>query len=311
MNKEEALQNIVSLAHDHALSIADISKAITDSSPTTASGTVDRSSSIVKVLSYFGGILIFSGLAAFISLQWDSFTPPARVIVTLGSGFAFYITAVVYSFSLKTVNISKVLFCIAAVVEPAGLGVLLNEYFPPSNDIYNAQLFISGVMLLQFGLTFLSRKFPVILFFALIYLGWFLEVFLEKLKFEGDYINLIIGITYLVICSFHQHKKICLSILPIWFTIGSAFLFYAGFEILDGSILFLLLLGWILYLSTVIESNALLLSTTVATLSYIGYYTNKYFIDSLGWPIALVIMGIICIFGSILAVRFSQKYIKK
>jgi len=45
-------------------------------------------------------------------------------------------------------------------------------------------------------------------------------------------------------------------------------------------------------------------------LIYIGYYTAEHFANTVGWPIALVIIGIALIGLSALAVRLNNQYIK-
>jgi len=53
-----------------------------------------------------------------------------------------------------------------------------------------------------------------------------------------------------------------------------------------------------------------LLVGTLAMLIYIGYYTAEHFANTVGWPIALVIIGIALIGLSALAVRLNNQYIK-
>ncbi len=58
-----------------------------------------------------------------------------------------------------------------------------------------------------------------------------------------------------------------------------------------------------LYASLKLQSRALLLSSILALLSFIGYYTAEYFADVVGWPIALMMMG-----GILIALcRFALK----
>jgi len=66
----------------------------------------------------------------------------------------------------------------------------------------------------------------------------------------------------------------------------------------------------LIFLSTYVRSRTLLLVGTLSMLAYIGYYTAKHFANTLGWPIALVIIGIALIGMSALAVRINNKYIK-
>lgn len=47
-----------------------------------------------------------------------------------------------------------------------------------------------------------------------------------------------------------------------------------------------------LYACVVLQSRALLFTTVIAMLGFIGFYTAKHFANSLGWPVTLVLMGV-------------------
>jgi len=65
-----------------------------------------------------------------------------------------------------------------------------------------------------------------------------------------------------------------------------------------------------IFLSTYVRSRTLLLVGTLAMLIYIGYYTAEHFANTVGWPIALVIIGIALIGLSAFAIRLNNQYIK-
>jgi hypothetical protein len=62
-----------------------------------------------------------------------------------------------------------------------------------------------------------------------------------------------------------------------------------------------------LYACVVLQSRALLLTTVIAMLSFIGYYTAQHFVDSLGWPVTLVLMGVAFIGVSTLAIKVKRQ----
>ena len=66
-----------------------------------------------------------------------------------------------------------------------------------------------------------------------------------------------------------------------------------------------------IFLSTYVRSRTLLLTSTLSMLCYIGYYTAEHFANTVGWPIALVIIGTALIGLSSLAVKLNNKYIKQ
>ena len=63
------------------------------------------------------------------------------------------------------------------------------------------------------------------------------------------------------------------------------------------------------FLSTWVRSRTLLFVSTVAILAYISYFTNEHFQDSLGWPLVLILLGLIFIALSTIAMRISRRYI--
>ena len=62
-----------------------------------------------------------------------------------------------------------------------------------------------------------------------------------------------------------------------------------------------------LYACVRLQSRALLLTTVLAMLGFIGYFTAEHFVDSLGWPISLVLMGVAFIGVGTLAMRIKRQ----
>ena len=63
----------------------------------------------------------------------------------------------------------------------------------------------------------------------------------------------------------------------------------------------------VVFLSTWIKSRSLFLVGTVGILAYVGYYTAEHFTDVVGWPIALILFGLILIGLSAVAFRINRK----
>jgi hypothetical protein len=49
---------------------------------------------------------------------------------------------------------------------------------------------------------------------------------------------------------------------------------------------------------------------TLAILAYTGYFTSEYFVDSIGWPLALVAFGLVLIGLSAVAFRIDREYLR-
>jgi hypothetical protein len=62
-----------------------------------------------------------------------------------------------------------------------------------------------------------------------------------------------------------------------------------------------------LYVCVVLQSRALLFTTVIAMLGFIGFYTAKHFANSLGWPITLVLMGVAFLGVGTIALRVKRR----
>ena len=65
----------------------------------------------------------------------------------------------------------------------------------------------------------------------------------------------------------------------------------------------------VVFLSTWVKSRTLLFVGTVAILAYVGYYTAEHFSDVVGWPIVLMLFGLLLLGLSAAAFRINRKYI--
>ena len=60
-------------------------------------------------------------------------------------------------------------------------------------------------------------------------------------------------------------------------------------------------------LSTRIQSRTLLLVSTLSLFGFLGYFTDEYFADVAGWPLALIVMGFMLVAVSAYAVKLAQR----
>ena len=91
---------------------------------------------------------------------------------------------------------------------------------------------------------------------------------------------------------------------------GSGLFLSGVFDLVNGTAFELLYFGVVIgliYLCTVLQSRAILFTSICALLSYIAYYSSQYFVDSLGWPLALVLMGFAFFGVAMMAVRVRKR----
>ena len=86
---------------------------------------------------------------------------------------------------------------------------------------------------------------------------------------------------------------------------------YAGlFDLVQNTsveLLYLAVTAAVLYACVVLQSRALLLTTVIAMLSFIGYFSGEHFANSLGWPVTLVLMGIAFLGVGAIAIKVKQR----
>ena len=306
--KEEALQDIVALAKHNHITLEEISHALV---MPAAQANKPSSGVLSKLLGYIGGIFVFAGISVFISMYWDDFGSAARVIVTLGVGLVAFLMGLACLYDSKYEKVATPLFLMSSFLQPMGIMVMLREY-SSGGDVRHGILLMAAYMLIQQGATFWAKGLTVLAFsgilFDMIFFGYLFDIW----DFSEKHIGMIIG-TSLLCVAYALNRSKHSAIAPFWYFVGAFILLWAVFETVQNTPFELLYLGLsalIIFLSTYVRSRTLLLVGTLSMLIYIGYYTAKHFANTVGWPIALVVIGIALIGMSALAIKLNNKYIK-
>lgn len=304
-SKQDALKNIVSLATEHQLTIKDIQKAF-DDDVKLKTGT--QSSIMQRLFSYLGGIFIFAGIGVFTHMYWGDMNTAARLLITLGAGFVAYLLALNFLKEKRFAQAVTPLFLIAAFLEPTGLFVLLDE-FSTGKNVHHGLLFVSGVMLIQQGGSFLALNRTVLAFTSLFFLSMFNTTILDMLELDGDLISLVIGISILITAyrlSLSKHH----ALSPFAYFAGSICALCGAFELIENSSIEILYLGitsGFIYLSTAVHSRTLLFISCIAMLWYIGDFSAEHFANSIGWPLTLIVFGFIMLGIGSFAFKLSKQ----
>lgn len=92
--------------------------------------------------------------------------------------------------------------------------------------------------------------------------------------------------------------------------IGSIMAYSSLFDFVHDTpveLIYLAVTASVLYACVVLQSRALLFTTVIAMLGFIGYYTAKHFANSLGWPVTLVLMGVAFLGVGTIALKVRRK----
>ncbi|MEH6625829.1 MAG: hypothetical protein V7739_05255 [Motiliproteus sp.] len=93
------------------------------------------------------------------------------------------------------------------------------------------------------------------------------------------------------------------------YLVGSIMAYTGLFDLMNKTsfeLLYFAVTASMLYACVVLKSRALLFTTVIAMLSYIGYFSAQHFVDSLGWPVTLILMGVAFFGVSTLAIRVKR-----
>ena len=304
-SRAEALRKIVEIAARHQLNADEI---ISELNKAPLPDQAQRSTGILaKILAYLGGVFVLAGIAIFIGMQWDHFSSPVRVLVTLGTGFAVFLFALATMTDSRFSRVTTPMLLIAALLQPTGIVVMLNEY-SRGGDPEHGLLFMCVVMFVQQFFTFLAKKRTVLLFTSLFFGAAGFGTLCEILDIDYEIVALALGIG-LTSTSYAIDKTVHRAIAPLWYFIGSVFFLYGAFDVLEGSVIEVLYFGvaaGFMYLATVVRSRTLLFSSVAALMGFTGYF----FRDSLANAFGLIIMGFLLIGLSALAMSLNRKYIQ-
>jgi len=305
--RQQALQQIKAIAGKNNLTATDIRKALRISLEDKAEkGTIEAA----EVLSYLGGIFVFAGIGVYTTMFWQDLSSFMRIALTFGSGLSCYCLALGLSRNFKYNKATQAFYLISAILQPIGLYVFLNEIFENSGNLHFALLFVSGTMLSQQLMTFWDKRLNLILFMVF----WFGMIFtftlFDYMGIKFDYILMSLGAS--LFCITHSLNETPYTPLTgFWYFLASVSFLGGAYNWLNETpfdVLFLGLCVFIIYLSTLAKSKSVLFVSTIGLLGYIGHYTMLHFVNSIGWPVSLIIIGASFLALSGFAIRIKEKY---
>lgn len=99
--------------------------------------------------------------------------------------------------------------------------------------------------------------------------------------------------------------------IGFWYFMATVSFLWGAYDWLYNTrfeVLFLGLCVLTIYLSTITKSKAILFTSTIGLLAYIGRYTMLHFVSSIGWPVSLILIGASFILLSGFALKIKRKY---
>jgi hypothetical protein len=234
------------------------------------------------------------------------------VLLTLGPGFCAFVLALVCTTREAFAGAALPLFLIAALVQPTGILVMMNEFSRGGDPAYGV-LFMNMVMVTQQGCAFWAKRLTVLAFTTIIFATGFVVVALDLLHVDRDLMGIVLGVSLGCIAwslDRSPHRPLA---GPVYFVAALLFL-AAWYHVLRHTAIEVLFVGLscvVVFLSIVARSRSLLAVGTLALIAYIGYFIAEHFANNLNAPIFLMFAGFLLIAIGAAAVRINNKYIRQ
>ncbi len=334
MNKEEVLKSVKELADKNMISKKELNEVFS---------SVDQNkkkNSIIEVLYYLGGLIVVFGIIILITKNWYKLNSVIKILSTLGSGIVVYLVAVFFRQYKKLKKISSAFYLMSALILPIGLFVI----FKIANfDIfsYGTYVIIFAILSILYSLSYIFDKTnKILLLFSIIFatflyytvMGFF---FGESPLWEETYFvyfTLLAGVVYILLGYLFRKTSFKVFTKP-FYNLGtlltlSSTMYLGGYRAFSykvplseiplshimkmvWEIAFPFLTFFFVYLSVRLKNKRFLDFGVAFFMGYIIKITAEYFSDSLGWPLALVIIGLLMIFLGYSVVNFRKKYFKR
>lgn len=127
---------------------------------------------------------------------------------------------------------------------------------------------------------------------------------------SANWASLLIGVCIMLTAYGFQKAGRYHRLAGLGYFIGSIMAYSGLFDLVENTpveLIYLAVTASVLYACVVLQSRALLLTTVIAMLAYIGYFSEKHFANSLGWPVTLVLMGVAFLGVGTLAIKVKQR----
>lgn len=316
MDKQTLLQLIKTFAEQQQITQAEVSAIFEKLGQTTR----QRRINLAAIFYYLGAVIVALGIIILCWEHWQLLPKSTRIFMTLGGGIAAYCIGSLFNYSARFSGPANAFYCIFNLILPIGLWILFDNKAGFDSANSGLQTLIFGTMFgLQLFSYLLFRK-PLFVIFSILFgsLLFFyaadltLAKYLAKTNVFLEYRFLTIGLGYLWLGYYFALSRQLLS--KVLYGIGSCLFLTASLLLGDWTsppaifweLIFPGLAFGCMFLSIYLQQRILLVFGAIYLMAYILKVTDAYFATSLGWPLALVLAGLLLIGVGMLAFRLRH-----
>jgi len=325
MTNDELLNELKIKVASGEISRSDVSNVLTLDTSNTSPESIWKKTkahlTIAKILYVLGAAVVVLGIIFFVSQIWDDIGSFGRITTTLILGFVFAGMGSMFLKQKAESYLGSVFHAIGGLLIPLGALVTLHELNIDIVSLWPVTFVFAVVSLFYLFLT-QYHKNPILTFFTIANGTVFIYLFVESI-ISGEfyqhadvyaYLTMVIGISYLLLA--HSFKNTwnhyLVGILNFFGALG--FMTAAFSRVFDSGIwevLFFVLAIIGMAFAVYLRSRSILVVSTIFLVIHLIYITQEYFANSIGWPISLVILGLLFIGLGYLSINISKKYISQ
>lgn len=141
---------------------------------------------------------------------------------------------------------------------------------------------------------------------------WLNSGLFDRISFftSPTWASLITGLC-IILTAYGMHKaERYPRLIALGYFLGSIMAYGSLFDLVQNSyveLIYLAVTASGLYICVMLQSRALLLTTVIAMLSFIVYFSEEHFANSLGWPVTLVLIGVAFLAVGAIALKVKQR----
>ncbi len=314
MDKQQLLSFIEEQINQGKITKDDLAQITKESRSETEhnSPTPTKEESSKKIIITFyviGAIIAIAGVTILVGQHWNEIGFIGRVLVSLGISLVAYISAMILNKPHQRIA-SQVLFMISAVLAPLGAYVLLDH---ANIDItLSVQVATSLVLSIIFATALFVSKKNVLTLITVGFATWLYYATLMYMfnfsYYNADFLkwaSMLLGASYILIAYGYGSITKALekndlrekrAVANMLYGVGTLAILAAGISV--GGIFDLVFIAFIFaafYGSVYLKSRGMLNLAALFLIMHIIKLTSKYFVGSIGWSLALIVVGFLMI----------------
>ena len=285
---------------------------------------------VTHLLYYLGALVVIGAMGLFMTLGWERFGGGGIMSISLAYAFVFAITGYVFWFRKKTIIAGGLFFTMAVCMTPLivyGFERLLGVWPMDNPGAYrDFHVWINGSWLMMelatigVGLIALAFvRFPF-LTMPVAFAFWYLSMDLTPLFFGRNEFNwderLIVSaaVGFIILVISYIVDRLIKEDFAFWGYLFGLLAFWGGLSLMDSGsqlnrFLYCMINVFLMFLSIWLGRRAFMIFGGLGVFGYLGYLSWHVFENSLIFPFALSLLGILLIVFAILYQKNEKRII--